>query len=330
MKNILLVAPSFFGYYKEIKKELENQGYNVDFYFDSSNNSNIFKALSRINKKIVRIPMYIYYKKEIEPTINKKNYDYVFFIFAMSCSFSEKMLKKIRENQKNAKFISYQWDGEKNLKFIKNMHQFFDERYTFDRIDSLTNSSYKFLPLFYINSYEKVGKIMNRKFLYDVSYIGTAHPQKLKFINEMATKLKKIYPKQFIFHYMPSKFKFLYHKLKAKEYRGYKYNDFQNVKLSIDEIIDVFENTKCILDAPQEGQNGLTIRTIECLGAKRKLITSNKDIKNYDFYNPRNIYVYDGTIDEENVFFKEDFENLSDELYQKYSLRNWLRTILDE
>ena len=53
--------------------------------------------------------------------------------------------------------------------------------------------------------------------------------------------------------------------------------------------MEIFSDSRCILDAPQAGQVGLTIRTIECLGAKRKLVTTNSDIKNYDFYNENNI-----------------------------------------
>ena len=88
--------------------------------------------------------------------------------------------------------------------------------------------------------------------------------------------------------------------------------------------------SRCILDAPQAGQSGLTIRSIECLGAKRKIITTNSDIRFYDFYNENNILIFDGNIDTNSPFFTEDYNDIPESVYQKYSLRNWLKTMLDD
>ena len=52
----------------------------------------------------------------------------------------------------------------------------------------------------------------------------------------------------------------------------------------MDEIVT---NSKCVLDSAQANQNGLTIRVIEMLGAKKKIITTNEDVVNYDFYRPK-------------------------------------------
>ena len=120
-KQILLIAPLFFGYYKEVIKELELLGYEVDFFCDSANNSSFFKALSRISKKSVQLPMRNYYKNAILPKITAKKYDYVFFIVAMTFSFSPEIIKDLREKQSKAKFVIYQWDGEKNLPFVKDI-----------------------------------------------------------------------------------------------------------------------------------------------------------------------------------------------------------------
>ena len=62
-------------------------------------------------------------------------------------------------------------------------------------------------------------------------------------------------------------------------------------KIPKEKIIEIFKKSRCIIDAPQKGQNGLTIRTIECLGAKRKLITTNKD-NEYTMYDDIPFYNY--------------------------------------
>lgn len=326
-KKILFIAPSFFGYYKEIKKGLEREGAIVEYICDAPSNSNISKALCRINKNFVKIAINKYFNEIVMPQVKAQNYDYVFVIAGMTFSFFPGMIKKIRGLCKETKFILYQWDGENNINFVKDIHDYFDDIYSFDRIDCLNNSKYKFLPLFYTQIYETIGKSKKEEIEYDVSYVGTAHPQKIKNINEMSEKYSNMLKRQFIYHYMPSKLKYYYHKLTSAEYKDVKLSDLKTEKLSTEEMMDVFKKSKCIFDSPQKGQNGLTIRTIECLGAKRKIITTNKDIINYDFYNPNNILVYEGDEKEILDFFESEYEDVSIGVYEKYSLKNWLKVI---
>lgn len=326
--KILLIAPLFFGYYKEIMKEAENLGYEIDYICDAPSDSNISKAIGRINKRFIVGKTKSYFDKEVLPKLKGKSYQYVLVIAGMTFSFTPEMMEKIRKMNSKAKFVIYQWDSEKNLPYVKSIHKYFDELYSFDRHDCESNSKYKFLSLFYTRIYEEIGKTHVDKYKYDCSYVGTAHPQKYKDINMMSEQIKNILPNQFIYHYMPSKLKYMYHKLLAEEFKKAKWIDFRTQKISANNLMEIFRNSKCILDAPQAGQNGLTIRTIECLGAKRKLITTNKDIVNYVFYKPENIYVYEGNIDEDNIFFKEEYKEIDEKIYARYSLKNWIIKVL--
>ena len=326
-KRMLLISTLFFGYYKEIIAEAQNLGLDVDFVCDAPSNSNISKAIGRVNKKFIELSTRKYFKNEVLPKIQNVKYDYVLVIASMTFALTPNMIKQIRENNPDAKFIIYQWDAEKNISYVTKIHQFFDKVYTFDRFDCINNNVYNFLPLFYINRYESIGKI-TEEFDYDCLYVGTAHPKKYKEINEISSALKKVYKKQKIYHYMPSFLKFIYHKLLNYEYKNAKLSDFEREKLSTDELIKLFSSSKTILDAPQAGQYGLTMRTIECLGAKRKLITTNKDIVNYDFYDDVNILVFDENFDVNSPFFTQGYKELPVEIYEKYSLRNWLKVML--
>jgi hypothetical protein len=71
------------------------------------------------------------------------------------------------------------------------------------------------------------------------------------------------------------------------------------------------------------------MRTLEVLGARRKLITTNAEVVHYDFYDPKNILV----VDRENLkippdFLKSEFRPLPDFIYQKYSLKGFLIELL--
>ena len=328
-KSILLIAPVFFGYYKDIMCELENMGYDVKYICDAPSNSNISKAIGRINKKFIRRSTEKYFIEKCEPIIDKYKFDYVLLVGGMTFSFTPEMIQKIRQSNPNAKFVMYQWDSEKNLPYSVKIHKYFDEIYSFDLNDCKEKSFYKFLPLFYTRKYEEIGMSEVNSFKYDCSYIGTAHPKKYKDINDMANALKEVFPKQYIYHYMPSKLKFIYHKVFAEEFKKAKYKEFGTEKVEIKELMEIISSSKCILDAPQAGQTGLTIRTIECLGAKRKLITTNADVVNYDFYNPRNILVFDGNVDKNAPFFTQAYDPIDSQLYQQYSLRNWIRKMIE-
>ena len=95
---------------------------------------------------------------------------------------------------------------------------------------------------------------------------------------------------------------------------------------------DIMKSSNIIVDVPMANQNGLTIRTFEALGFNRKLITTNKNIANYDFYNPTNIYIYEGegSFDFESDFFKKPYEILPKEIKEKYSLSSFISTLLSE
>lgn len=327
-KKMLLIAPVFMGYYEKIIKEAELLGYSVDYVCDAPSNSNISKALGRVNRKLIENSTRRYFKNEVLEKIGGKKYSKVLMVAAMSCSLTPDMIKTIRDMNAKAEFAIYQWDGEDNIPFVRNIHCFFDRIYTFDRKDCEKNEKYAFLPLFYTEKYEKV-RNSNTPQKYDCLYVGTAHPKKFKEINEMSAALKDVFKSQMIYHYMPSKLKYLYHKILSPEYQGVKLNNFQYSKLNEDELVELYTVSKCILDAPQKGQMGLTMRTIEALGAGRKLITTNSDIINYDFFRKSNILVYESNVDFNSDFFIHPYEELPKEIYEKYSLRNWLKTVLN-
>ncbi len=327
--KLLLIMPQFFDYPEAIISELKNMGYDVDFFDDRPSTSGIVKAIIRIKKDLIQHYIKRYFNKIME-TIRNTKYDVVFLISGQSLSFDEKMIAEIRELQSQAKFVLYQWDSLQNFPYILKMHKFFDKHYSFDKTDVEKHSDLKFLPLFYSKKYEELGnKITVDDFKYDFCFVGTAHPKKYKFINMMSEQLKRVYEKQFIYYFFPSKLVFFYRKLRNPEFKKSKMNEFHYTPIKGAEMDELIASSRCILDSPQDGQIGLTIRVLEALGAKKKLITTNQDIVNYDFYRKENIYVYDGNFDYESDFFKKSYIEVSKDIYEKYSLRNWLKEILN-
>ena len=303
-QNILLIMPNFFDYPQIISKELEGMGYEVDYFDDRPSTSGIVKAIIRVNRNMISRYIKNYFDK-IMSTVQSKKYDIVFLISGQSLSFSEEMILQIKKAQKTAKFILYQWDSLKNFPYIQKMEKYFDKCYSFDRKDVEENPKLNFFDAALDCRYEKIGKSSKKNYKYDFCFIGTAHPKKYKFIREMSKQLKNIYPKQYIYFFFPSLIVFFYRKVMNKELRKAHLQEFHFKPLSGEELESIYKESKCILDSAQDGQLGLTIRIFEALGAKKKIITTNEDIKNYDFYREENIYVYDGNgFDHSSPFLK--------------------------
>ncbi|WP_172658089.1 hypothetical protein [Campylobacter geochelonis] len=72
------------------------------------------------------------------------------------------------------------------------------------------------------------------------------------------------------------------------------------------------------------------MRTFEAFGAKRKLITTNKNIIKYDFYNSNNINLLNRiNIALDKDFIDKNYIELTKEIYEKYSIKSWIYTIFD-
>ena len=107
-------------------------------------------------------------------------------------------------------------------------------------------------------------------------------------------------------------------------------NDFSYISKKSSEIRDILLSSNVVVDIQHPRQTGLTMRTIEMLGLGKKLITTNADIRNYDFYNPRNILVIDRdnpVIDED--FIRTPYEEIDEDIRKRYSLEGFVREIID-
>lgn len=82
---------------------------------------------------------------------------------------------------------------------------------------------------------------------------------------------------------------------------------------------------RAILDIANEGQDGLTQRVLESLFYHKKLITTNEDVVNYDFYNPSNICVVSaGNINIPEDFLSSPYEEVEQSILAHYSMETWV------
>lgn len=325
-KNILLISVKFFNYEILIKKELERMGATVVLYDERPSNSFFSKAIIRLKKEVYRTKIESYYNKLISELKDKK-FDY--FLLIKGEALPKFFIEFLRKNNPAIKLIYYTYDSFKNNKNGLDIINLFDAKFTFDSSDAI---EYKigFRPLFFDTDYANLYLQNINHFNYDLAFIGTAHSDRYT-IAENANSwcvLNKF--KMFTFYYSPSKLLFKIKKITEKSFKNFDIKKISFKSLTHQEIITIYKDSKVILDINHPGQNGLTMRTFETLGAGRKLITTNENIKKYPFYDENNILVINRTNPIYNeTFFKSEFKPIEKSVYDSMSLNGWILEIFE-
>ena len=89
------------------------------------------------------------------------------------------------------------------------------------------------------------------------------------------------------------------------------------------------QNCKCLIDINLSGQQGLSLRPLEALAFRRKLLTTNKNIISYDFYCKENVFIW-GVDPVENIpkFIEGAYRDVPISIIEKYSTDNWFSQII--
>ena len=99
--------------------------------------------------------------------------------------------------------------------------------------------------------------------------------------------------------------------------------------LTYTENVENILQSKCVIDVPQVNQTGLTLRPLEALAFKRKLLTTNKAVKQLPFYNSNNIFILgEDAICGLNDFLSKPYFPINDKILHKYDVNTWVDSIM--
>lgn len=321
-KKILLLYAKFFNYDVIVKNKLEELGAEVDL-FDARAELNVYeKALIKIYTG-----EFWHKLKKYHSGIQEKQKDVEYDIVFTNSYLPVETIQGYRETFPKAKLILYLDDSVANTKGVEKTFSYYDKVMTFDKKDS---SQYRigFRPLYFEDSYNQTKE---SQYLYDLCFIGTIHSDRLKVIEALEEYCNDKGLTFYIFGFLQSRFMYYYYWLTKREFRKKKPSYFSYKALPSSEVADVLLKSKVVLDIQHPKQTGLTMRTIETLGAHKKLITTNIDIKNYDLYNPNNIAVIDRVKPViKDSFLSTPFERIEQDILNKYSLIGWIKTLFCE
>lgn len=91
------------------------------------------------------------------------------------------------------------------------------------------------------------------------------------------------------------------------------------------EVVENITRSAAIIDIVQTNQTGLTLRPLEAIFFKKKLITNDKNIKERDFYNKKNIFILGcDNINNIKKFINSPYEKIPDKVVKNYDFDSWI------
>lgn len=316
--KLLITCPKFFGYEELIKDESEKLGYSTTLIDDRLGLNFLQQAKLRKNISTKKIALKVL--SNFRHILKLEEYDHWLCINPEGINYE--VIKFISTKVANKKII-YCWDSLTNKKNISSILNLFDVKYSFDTNDC-TTYNLEHLPLYFSNHYSSKERSSHDNNIY---ITGTVHSDRFKIIDTLSEKGFKIdyrlYSKNYLFTF--------YFLLKGViPFKYLKYISYSS--LTHKSISSIYKKYNFILDISHPLQSGLTNRTFEVLASGCSLITTNENIKNYNFYDKSHIFI-----------LKRDYSNINDLKnwmistkgldnkinMQDYTLSNWLKKILN-
>lgn len=97
-------------------------------------------------------------------------------------------------------------------------------------------------------------------------------------------------------------------------------------KIPYPQYLELVSKTRAIVDITPKGQSGLTIRPMESIFLQKKLITTDIDIVNQDFYHRQNIFIVGKDNDAHlKEFIESPYKPIADDVKLQYDFDRWLQ-----
>jgi hypothetical protein len=289
-KNIVFIAPEFFTFHKQIQKRLEDLGNKVYFIPDRPSQNAIVKILIRKFRFLLTPYLNTFFEKR-SSEIPSGDIDEIFVIRGEG--LTAKALLKLKARFPKARFQLYLWDSVRRSPGCEDLIPLFDRTWTYDLCDAKAYPNLKFTPNFYtLPETRTFHRAPVKDFTWDLAFFGTAHADRLKVISRLAKALPSEV-RFYKFFYFQSLILYNFRKFFDPAFSLFKKEELSLKPKFGKDWDDIVSRTSTILDVHHPDQGGLTIRSIESLALGYKLVTTDKSIEEYEFFNPQQILVID-------------------------------------
>ena len=319
-RKILLIGMGFYDYETAIANEFRLLG--AEVWLENENppkNWILVENLQRLSVKRNAERLQRHHAEILRRVKSWGRVDHVLVIKGER--LSAEFITELRSIQPAAIFTAYHWDSMARFPQLEQRQKLFDRSFTFDHADAARNPQLILRPLFYR---PELNRSTIHETVIDLCFVGWLHHERLGQVREIRKQADALGLSTFFYL---STGPLNYAKLKLKQ-GG---QDVSPRPLAFLSYVKNTHEARAIVDFPHPSQNGLTMRAVESIGAKRKLITTNPDIKMYDFYHPDNVDVIDRNAPKINEsFLNKPTADIPPENIDRYSLRTWALDVIGE
>jgi hypothetical protein len=323
MTDFLLIGGGFFGYAKEIAAKLESRGRRVIAFEDRPSLDSLTKVLIRLAPALVALKAEAYFDAIIQSVRHLPIRD---VLVIKGESLSVTAIGRLRAALPQARFTLYFWDSYLNMpKGSSAKVPLFDKAFSFDPLDVASDPRLSYRPLFYLDEY---AHLPSAKQDIDLLFFGTVHTDRYAVLR----RLERSLPAGLRFErvlYFPSSGVYYARRVLDPTFWRARRREFIFKPLSKGDIQSLIARTRTVVDIERAVQAGLTMRTMEMMGAGKKLITTNPQAASAEFFEADNIAVIDRLAPKlPPGFLSKPFRPLSESVLNRYSLSGWLDDVL--
>lgn len=293
MKTVLLIGPKYMDLYKDIIIGFQQIGYTVDFALERSRMNdplNVrrekFRPYFHSEKKKKR-----YWDTLLAQKRYSKKYDMLFVLDGQGLNPTIFEILKTRNPQ--ILCVNYLFDTIKGVYRFDRYFSYFDRVFTFDREES-EQYGIDWLPIYWVPG-EDV------EIEYDMFGFGAFSPDRFKVFSELANfsdrnklhsyiKLNAIINREWFYQMRRLIRKPLGLRLEITLEQYHSPLITQEL-LSPDVFRKYIQQSRIVIDTHPSHQDGLTARFMWSLGLRKKIVTTNEHVCDYEFYNPSQIFV---------------------------------------
>jgi hypothetical protein len=267
-------------------------------------NLNIEKYYKRIVLKfllIFKLPLNMLFD-EWKVALKRNDVKNVIVFINKGGEVVEYILKKKRKDQR---VILWYWNPAIKCINPDSINYNNSELWSFDTNDCLLHNMSYNTTFYFDNIY-----LSNRDLLYDILFVGK-DKGRMTYLKELERELIK--------KNIRIRFEIVSDNKKTNK-------SSKKETIPYEKVLELISESKAILDICQDGQDGMTLRPLEALFLKKKLITNYSKISNFDFYHPNNIFILGiDNIDDLKYFIETPYISIPYSIINQYDFSSWLK-----
>ena len=164
--------------------------------------------------------------------------------------------------------------------------------------------------------------VMNAELKYDFFFCGLKRGDRVDVLNGLADEFEK---QGLSYYYFVSGAKNL--RNNHCEYKG----ESVYTNIGWNNEIRLMCESRAILDLVSKNNVTLNGRPITAMWLKKKLVTNYSDIKNYDIYNPNNVFILgEDDISKLKEFIHSPYEEIDETISESYDVNQWIKRFFEQ